>query len=85
MKQNEKKKINRKRLSNKLRYNYDKENIDINSLWNKKKEDNNFINKLNNGIGILKKKKIDKKNKIKNDNRDEYTTPKKRKKIKYYD
>ncbi len=85
LKQNEKKKINRKRLSNKLRYNYDKENIDINSLLNKKKEDNNFINKLNNGIGILKKKKIDKKNKIKNDNRDEYTTPKKRKKIKYYD
>ena len=85
LKQNVRKKINRKKLANKLRYNDDKENIDINSLLNKKKEDNNFINKLNNGIGFLKKKKIDKKNKIKNDNRNEYTTPKKRKKIKYYE
>lgn len=88
----EPKKISSKNAVNRLRLriNEDKENININinNLFNRKKEDNICDNKKNfmenNNHGLYKNRKIDKKKGTKEYNKNEYTTPKKRKKIKYY-
>ena len=71
--------------------NEEKENIDINNLLNKKKEKNNLINSLgwkknanNNNDGLFKIKKNGKKKELRNESKNKYHTPKKRKKIKYY-
>ena len=87
----EMKKISAKNVGSKLKSIEDKENIDINSILNKKKEDNNLDNKKNkekkynsnNNDALCKKKKNEKK-KGNKDEKNEYHTPKKRKKIKYY-
>ena len=86
----EEKKISAKNVVSKLRNVENKENIDINSILIKKKEDifdnkknkeNNF--KSNNNDSLYKKKKNEKK-KGNKDDKNEFHTPKKRKKIKYY-
>ena len=70
--------------------NENKVNIDINNILNRKKEKKNYsINpgakeNININDGIFRRKKLEKKKNIKNDNKNEYHTPKKRKKIKYY-
>ena len=87
----EQKKISAKNFGTKLKFIEDKENIDINSIFNKKKEDNIFDNKKNkeknynnNYKDALIKKKKNEKKKGNKDNKNEYHTPIKRKKIKYY-
>ena len=85
------KRISAKNVGSKLKYIEDKENIDINSILNKKKEGNNFDDKKNkeknynhNHNDALSKKKKNEKKKGNKDDKNEYHTPKKRKKIKYY-
>ena len=87
----EQKKISAKNFGTKLKFIEDKENIDINSILNKKKEDNNFDNKKNkeknynnNYKEALIKRKKNEKKKGNKDDKNEYHTPIKRKKIKYY-
>ena len=87
----EQKKISAKNFGTKLKFIEDKENIDINSIFNKKKEDNIFDNKKNkeknynnNYKDALIKKKKNEKKKGNKDDKNEYHTPIKRKKIKYY-
>lgn len=85
-----KKNIISKKISPKsiLKNKENKENIDINNILNKKKEENILDNKQNskgnNNNDINKKKKAEKRRNVKDDNKNEYHTPKKRKKIKYY-
>ena len=85
------KRISAKNVGSKLKYIEDKENIDINSILNKKKEGNDFDNKKNkeknynnNYKEALIKKKKNEKKKGNKDDKNEYHTPIKRKKIKYY-
>lgn len=83
------KKISCKNLVNKIKNKEGKENIDINSVLNKKKNDKNLDNKKTsrqtiNNEDINKKKKNENKKNLKEVHKNEYHTPKKRKKIKYY-
>lgn len=84
------KKINIKNvMKNKSKNNSDKENININSILNKKKDFNLHSNKqiirenINND-GINKIKKNEKKRGIKEEGKNEYHTPKKKRKLRYY-
>ena len=82
------KKISCKNLVNKVKNKDGKENIDINNVLNKKKNDkilnNKKISKELNNDDINKKKKNENKKSSKENSKNEYHTPKKRKKIKYY-
>jgi hypothetical protein len=83
------KKISCKNLVNKIKNKDGKENIDINNVLNKKKNDKILNNKkiskdhINND-DLNKKKKNENKKPSKEESKNEYHTPKKRKKIKYY-
>jgi hypothetical protein len=83
------KKISCKNLVNKIKNKDGKENIDINNVLNKKKNDKILNNKkiskdpINND-DLNKKKKNENKKPSKEEGKNEYHTPKKRKKIKYY-
>ena len=83
------KKISCKNLVNKIKNKDGKENIDINNVLNRKKNEKvlnskkTFKEPINNG-DLIKKKKNENKKLSKEEHKNEYHTPKKRKKIKYY-
>lgn len=83
------KKISCKNLVNKIKKKEGKENIDINNVLNRKKNDQIVNNKkiykeTTNNEELNKKKKNENKKNSKEESKNEYHTPKKRKKIKYY-